>query len=459
MAARSTSRQSRFRSLKARTASSANKNWTSGGPANDHDEHDEHADEINTSRTSWPSWLPSARHTGVDRLLPKALQKLAATIALASFCAACSSGAASTPQIVLRTGTPAAVIEVTGLSGRQLDAIVRTPLSEEQWVRLMRVTVKPAGDAPADTPAVAGSYAIVDRAIRFTPLFPLDAGREYGVTFDPSQVPGAGANGSAAIRTAVVSRPAETKAPSTIVDRVYPSADVVPENQLRMYIQFSAPMSHRSGLDYIRLLDDRGKDVVDPFLPLDAEFWNADHTRYTVFFDPGRVKRGILPNQQMGRALEPGRRYTLVVSREWRDAQGVPLKSEFRREFLAGPADERPLATTDWRIEPPSAGSSSPLRVTFPEPLDQGLLMRAVGVSRNGVSLEGDVRVENAETHWTFTPREPWKAGEYQLVVLSFLEDLAGNRIGRAFEVDNFERVDTSAEPERHVVVFRVAER
>jgi hypothetical protein len=387
------------------------------------------------------------------------LLKLAAIVVLTSFAAACSSGAASAPQIVLRTDTPAPVIDVTGLSKRQLDTLAQSTPTAEQWVRLLRVSVKPAGNTTADMPPVAGNYAVVDKAIRFTPLFPLDAGREYSVTFDPSQFPGAGASDSGAVHTAVVSRPAETRMPSTIVDHVYPSADVIPENQLRMYIQFSALMSHRSGLDYVRLLDDRGKDVVDPFLPLDAEFWNADHTRYTVFFDPGRVKRGILPNQQMGRALEPGRRYTIVVSQEWRDAQGVPLKSGFRREFLVGPADERPLATTNWRIEAPSAGSSSPLNVTFPEPLDHGLLMRAVGVSRNGVSLEGEVRVENGETRWTFTPREPWQAGEHQLVVLSFLEDLAGNRIGRAFEVDHFERVDKSAEPEKHLLTFRIADR
>ena len=69
----------------------------------------------------------------------------------------------------------------------------------------------------------------------------------------------------------------------------------------------------------------------DPFLPLDAEFWNDDHTRYTVFFDPGRQKRGIPPNQQMGRSLEIGKRYTLVVSRDWPDGKGLPLKEQFRK--------------------------------------------------------------------------------------------------------------------------------
>ena len=387
---------------------------------------------------------------------PNRFQRIVESVILAALATACSDGPAAAPQIVLRTDTPVPVIDVTGLSDRQLQTLARSTLPAEQWVRLLRVTVKGDGDGTTDMPPVAGAYAIAGKAIRFTPMFPLDAGREYAVVFDPSQLPGAISNGPAGTLTAVVSRPAVVKVPSTVVDRVYPSADTIPENQLRMYIQFSAPMSHRSGLDYIRLLDDRGKTVVDPFLPLDAEFWNADHTRFTVFFDPGRVKRGILPNQQMGRALTPGRRYTLVVSQDWRDAQGVPLKSEFTRAFLVGPADERPLDTASWRIDAPPAGSSSPLTVTFPEPLDHGLLMRAVGVARASEPLEGDVRIENGETRWLFTPRDPWQAGEHQLVVLSFLEDLAGNRIGRAFEVDDFERVDKTAEPERHLVPFWV---
>ena len=249
---------------------------------------------------------------------------------LASACA----DIATAPQIVLRTDTPVPVIDVTGLSTRQLQTLAHATLTADQWVRVLRVTVKSAGDDASNVPPVAGTYAIAGTAIRFTPMFPLDAGREYAVVFDPSQLPGEPSNGPAARHTAVVSRPAEVRIPSTVVDRVYPSADAIPENQLRMYIQFSAPMGHRSGLGYIRLLDDRGKAVVDPFLPLDAEFWNADHTRFTVFFDPGRVKRGILPNQQMGRALEPGRRYTLVVAQDWRDAQGVPLKSEYKRTLL-----------------------------------------------------------------------------------------------------------------------------
>jgi hypothetical protein len=57
---------------------------------------------------------------------------------------------------------------------------------------------------------------------------------------------------------------------------------------------------------------------------------------------------------------------------------------------------------------------------------------------------------------WHFTPDEPWRAGGYDVVVLSFLEDLAGNRVGRAFEVDMFNRIDKSPAPERYTVPFTI---
>jgi hypothetical protein len=296
-------------------------------------------------------------------------------------------------------------------------------------------------------PAMLGEYAIAGSTVRFTPMFPLDPGRQYHVTFAPANL------------TATVGLPASDIQPSTVVSHVYPSADVVPENQLRLYIHFSAPMGLKGGLDYISLLDERGETVVDPFLPLDAEFWNSDRTRYTVFFDPGRQKRGITPNQQMGRSLEPGKRYALVVDREWRDGNGLPLKASFRREFTVGPADERPLDVKAWRLGAPAGGTRDPFVVTFPEALDHGLLLRALGVWKDGRALDGEIAIEEHETRWRFTPSDAWRAGEYQLMAFGMLEDLAGNRIGRAFEVDQFERSDRSAEPERTAVPFSIGQR
>jgi hypothetical protein len=209
---------------------------------------------------------------------------------------------------------------------------------------------------------VVGGYQVVDDTIRFTPTFPFDPGRTYDVWLDTSRLPDASVVQSIPRIGTSISLPRPDVAPSTVVTHVYPSGEVIPENQLRMYIEFSAPMGRRSGIEYVALLDERGHEVEGPFLPLDYEFWNADRTRFTVFFDPGRVKHDILPNKQMGRALKIGKSYTLLVRSEWQDANGLPLKESFRRTFRVGPPDTRPLDTAQWRIEPPKGRRSDAAR-------------------------------------------------------------------------------------------------
>jgi hypothetical protein len=360
--------------------------------------------------------------------------------------------------------TSASTIQVVNRSGSDRSSLRAEKPTTDEWQALLRVTVAQSDRTEqtdsADQLPVAGTYAVTRDAIVFTPMFGFDPGRHYRVAFDLARLPSF-QNASAAPRGLVDTKevwlPKAEVAPSTLVGHVYPTGDVVPENQLRLYIHFSAPMGLKGGLDYITLLDDQGHTVKDPFLPLDTEFWNGDRTRFTVFFDPGRVKRGILPNKEMGRSLTEGRPYTLVVSREWRDGQGLPLTEDFRRVFKVGPPDEKPLDQRTWRLDAPRVGTRDPLTATFPEPLDHGLLVRALGVlSATGAAVDGETRIEPGETRWTFTPRQSWKAGDYRLRVLTILEDLAGNRIGRAFEVDQFERADRSAEPEEVAIPFRI---
>jgi hypothetical protein len=365
--------------------------------------------------------------------------KSAVLAAALLFFAACSDP--GPPRIELVTGADSSTVQVAGLTDQQRLKLRETP-SREAWQAMFRVATDP------EQPPMLGGYAVDGDRIVFTPMFPLDPGRRYHVTFAPP--------GETPI-TATVGLPAIHTTPTTTVAQVFPSGDVIPENQLRFYIHFSAPMGMKGGLDYIHLLDDQGREVKDPFLPLDAEFWNDDRTRYTVFFDPGRQKRGIPVIEAMGRSLTEEKPVTLVVDAGWRDGNGLPLKEPYRRTFKVGPPDERPLDHSAWQISAPAAGMRTPLTVAFPEPLDRGLLLRALGVQgADGRSIAGDITVGVGETAWSFTPREFWKAGTYNLVALGMLEDLAGNRIGRPFEVDQFDRSDKSSEPERTLIPFVV---
>jgi hypothetical protein len=304
-------------------------------------------------------------------------------------------------------------------------------------------------------PPMLGNYSVVDTGLRFTPQFALDPGRPYSVRFDPSRIPGFDA-GAAPVVATTVTVPAIHVVPSTTVARIYPSGDTVPENLLRIYVEFSGPMGPPSGIPHMKLLGSDGREIEGAFLPLDYEFWDPAHTRFTAFLDPGRVTSGILPNKQMGRALDAGRTVTLVISSEWLDQYGLPLKNEYRRILKVGPPAKAPLDPRTWRIEPAPAGSRKALVVTFPKPLDHGLLMRALGVTRDGEPVAGDITIDASETRWIFTPREPWRSGRYDVLALDTLEDAAGNQIGRAFEVDNFDTVDKSPDPQRILIPFVV---
>jgi hypothetical protein len=333
-----------------------------------------------------------------------------------------------------------ATVQVVGLPVAQVDTLRNDGLTAQQWSELLRVTVvMEDGTADSDLPAVLGSHTVDENgSLRFTPMFPFDAGRSYAVRLDPSRLPGLdGTAGDTltAVKT-LVSLPKSDVQRTTVVDRIFPSGDRVPENQLKLYLHFSAPMSHVDGLAYLTLQDERGRDVDAPFLPFGTEFWNADHTRYTVFFDPGRIKQGLELNAQLGRSLRAGETYALVVDPAWPDAQGNPLQAPFEKRFSVGPADAVPLDHTTWRLRVPAAGSTQRLVVSFPEPLDHALMQRAIGVeTAAGEPVHGEVESGSWETRWLLTPARPWVAGTYALVASTIVEDLAGNQIGIPFEV------------------------
>jgi hypothetical protein len=143
----------------------------------------------------------------------------------------------------------------------------------------------------------------------------------------------------------------------------------------------------------------------------------------------------------MGPPLVEGKRYTLVIDRDWRDARDVPMVEGFRKSFRGGPAERRTPDPGQWHVIAPKAGTMGTLTVDFPKPMNYVLLQRMLRVSNGRESLAGRIEIERQETRWLFTPHEPWKAGNYRIVVDTRLEDLAGNRIGQPFDMDVFERV------------------
>src|SRR5207237_389645 len=181
----------------------------------------------------------------------------------------------------------------------------------------------------------------------------------YRAVFDPNELPGARGTGGKLV-TANYRFAPRVSTPKTVVSQVYPTASVLPENLLKFYVHFSAPMSRGHIYDYVHLRDDAGKEVKIPFLEIDEELWNPAMTRLTLFIDPGRIKRGVRPLEEVGPALQQGKRYTLVIDRGWKDGMGNPLKKAFRKPFKVAAPDRQPPDPKLWKIRAPNSGTRQP---------------------------------------------------------------------------------------------------
>lgn len=242
---------------------------------------------------------------------------------------------------------------------------------------------------------------------------------------------------------------------TTRVEQVYPSAGILPANLLRFYVHFSGPMRRGEAWDHIRLLDRTGKPVELPFLELDQELWDAESRRLTVLFDPGRIKRGVLPRDESGTALMEGSEYTLVIDTTWPDQHGAPLVAEFRKKFRVAPEARAAIDIKTWKLRPPAAKTTEALVVDFPAPLDHALLHRLLDVNDGAKRVKGRIQVTRNETQWMFIPESPWSAEEFLLKVDTALEDVAGNRVGKPFDVDVFDPITTKITRQYESIAFR----
>jgi hypothetical protein len=280
--------------------------------------------------------------------------------------------------------------------------------------------------AGASQTPMLGTYSVEGGALVFRPRFPLAPYVGY----------------RAVSRAGVFfSDPPRPPPPATRVEHIYPSADVLPANTLKLYIRFSAPMSAGEAWSHIQLLDENGKALRDSFL--DEELWDPEHRQLTVLFDPGRIKRGLAPAIEAGTPIVEGRRYTLAIDREWHDARGVALVEGFQKVFTGGPAVHTSSDPKRWQVGMPKAGTSEPLVVHFPVPMDFALLRKTAMLRVSGIA--GSTALHHDETEWRFTPDAPWKIGSYRLAANRMLEDICGNRLDRPFDRDTREKIPQRA--------------
>ena len=367
--------------------------------------------------------------------------------------------ATAEPKITLVTATSAQPLHITasGLSSEHLAKLAKLESDDERWSQALALYVaEDAGIAARDAglPAMLGSYTVTGSSLRFTPRYPLRPGTKYRAVLHPAG--NAGTN--AAVVESLIDVAAIIPAKVTSVAAVYPSADTLPENLLKFYLHFTAPMSRGEAYEHLRLLKENGEPVDLPFLEIGEELWSHDGRRLLLLFDPGRVKRGVKPREDIGPALVAGQKFTLAITKGWRDAAGQPLAADFQKQFTVTEPIQTAIDASAWQIIPPAASSRNSLIVKFDRALDQALLEHTLTVmNKNSDSLSGRVTISHHERQWEFAPAGAWTAGDYRLLVDTTLEDLAGNRIGLPFEVDQLRPIERRVRTETIEFPFRIS--
>lgn len=345
------------------------------------------------------------------------------------------------------------IAEVYDLDPWSLAQLKEKNLSNAEWAQIFAIYTGESVPEDFQMPAMLGSYAIEENLIRFTPRFPLVAGLAYTAQFNASafaEKTGKPTDGEKVHLRASYSMPKVEYSSATFITNIYPSADLLPSNQLKLYIHFSAPMSVGEAYDHIRLFDDTGREVEKAFLRLEEELWDSERQRLTLWFDPGRIKRGLRPNEEMGAPLDEGKRYRLTIDSRWRDEKGTPLREEFEKRFQTARADRTAPDYKEWKMISPEAGSSEPLTIVFAEAMDHALLESSIEViDGDGNRVAGRVEIGNGETEWRLTPNTLWREGSYKIYIETRLEDRAGNSLHHLFDSDMRKAQPATPMPER----------
>ncbi|MEM0934178.1 MAG: hypothetical protein AAGJ12_17020 [Bacteroidota bacterium] len=219
-----------------------------------------------------------------------------------------------------------------------------------------------------------------------------------------------------------------------VVQAVFPSSQKVPENLLRMYVQFSTPMKTTGNIEKIKLLDEKGQEVKNVFFNNVHELWNEEQTQLTLILDPARVKTGLQANKTLGRALRPTLNYTLVI-KELEDVYHKKMQRPYTKQIQVADADYEMPNTENWRFHTPNANTRDAFIVHFPQMLDyHSLKQRLILTDSENKAVKGLIAIKNQETEWHFSPKEPWQCGNYILHVNSRLEDPSGNNINGLFD-------------------------
>lgn len=274
------------------------------------------------------------------------------------------------------------------------------------------------------TNPILGEIREEDKRLHFFPLVPFTYNQEYTIVYENI------------IDYFIIKTPPKSYKPLK-VEAIYPSSKILPSNILKWYIQFSNPISEVFVYNHIRFLNAVGDTIPRSILPLENALISDNGKLLTVWIEPGRQKRGLIPNTKLGPVFNKDgfNKYSLVVLKTLEDQNGVGMKKDFMHSFQTTIADRNKPTINSWNLIPPKINSTSSLIIDCNESLDYGSTLNNISILHNKENeIQGTWKLSDHETILEFTPIYPWKKGIYHIVFSPKIEDLAGNSLERLFD-------------------------
>lgn len=327
--------------------------------------------------------------------------------------------AQTTPMVILPN-------EINGNVQLNISAIQNLEI-EKFGYEYFSVFVKNEGTKYSSN-AVQGRYTIENGYLVFSPYFPFEKGMAYVV-----RTKNAVLDSNYTYQSFQVGK--KQPVDKAEVVSIYPSANELPENLLRFYFYFNTPMKKGQALKHLQLIDSMGNIDNHAFMEFKQELWSADGKRLTILFDPGRIKRGVSTNMELGPALLEGKRYTLDISGDWEDVYGQKLTIKTIKEFVVGKAYRHQIKVNELEIQKPEANSDDTLSIFFDRIVDHALVQSMIRIEDENKNLiVGYWETSEEEKTIQFIPEKTWKKGSYQIIMDSSMEDVSGNNLNNLLD-------------------------
>ena len=215
---------------------------------------------------------------------------------------------------------------------------------------------------------------------------------------------------------------------------IYPTTGSIPVNILRFYIQFSSPMQEIDILRHIKLTNEKGENITGVFFENQYELWNKDRTKITLIIDPGRVKSGLFANNEMGRAFDEGKKYTLEVDSLLLDFKDQKLSESFTKKFVAVKEDNIPPDPKLWKLSLPKTNTKNNISIAFNDKIDHISAQTLIRIFKDKKPINGKILLAIDEEKISFVPNNKWKKGKYQILINPQLEDISANSVNQIFD-------------------------